>query len=154
MTVSSFVSKGHLDQCDLNADFIALIDTFMSKVDNIGFRPDSKSLLYEIYNDERLLPALQSLLDHLRFKTSDTCNLCIWETRSNNLTEILEHSTRHKSRSGRDKEPYWYSLHHYSLNYECTTNLRIIVTSWTQFIPSRPIFYGAITSKLSSFCTS
>lgn len=77
MAVSPFASKGHLDQCDLGADFIALIDTFMPKVDSIGFRPDPESPLYEICDDERLLPALQPLLDHLRFKASGTCSLCI-----------------------------------------------------------------------------
>lgn len=77
MAVSLFTSKGHLDQCDLGADFIALIDTFIPKVDSIGFRSDSESLLYEICDDKRLLLALQPLLNYLRFKTSGIYSLYI-----------------------------------------------------------------------------
>jgi hypothetical protein len=63
-------SRKHLDQCDLGADFTALINTFLREIDSIGFRPDPDSQLYEICDDEKLLPAVQPLLDHLDFKES------------------------------------------------------------------------------------
>jgi hypothetical protein len=150
MAASPFASKEHLDQCDLGADFTTLIETFMVEVDRIGFRPDPESPLYEICDNERLLPAVQPLLDHLGFKASATCSL---ETQSNSSTGILGHSARRKSRPGRDKEPYWCPLPHCASDYRCPTNLRNIATSWTQFISQTPI-YGAAKSGLSSSCTS
>jgi hypothetical protein len=72
MAVTTFASKEHLDQRDLGADFTKLIEAFMSEVDSIGFQPDPDAPLYEKCDDEQILPALQPLLDHLKFKASVT----------------------------------------------------------------------------------
>lgn len=58
-------STEHLEQHDLGTDFIDLIPAFMTVVESIGFHPDLEAPLFELCDDDRLIPAAAPLLQKL-----------------------------------------------------------------------------------------
>lgn len=65
MATPPLASTEHLEQHDLGTDFTDLIPAFMEVVESIGFHPDPNAPLFELCNDDRLIPAAAPLLQKL-----------------------------------------------------------------------------------------
>lgn len=65
MATPPLASTEHLEQHDLGTDFTNLIPAFMEVIESTEFRPDLNAPLFELCNDDRLIPAAAPLLQKL-----------------------------------------------------------------------------------------
>lgn len=65
MAAAPLASTEHLEQHDLGTEFMDLIPAFMEVVESIGFHPDPDAPLFDLCDDDRLIPAAAPLLRKL-----------------------------------------------------------------------------------------